>query len=64
MVDIILFLIVTDEFSSNHQLSLTILHIQLYYAQYPSLFPFCPVLIHGHLITTQMDIAMIIILVS
>ena len=56
-----MFLIVAHNFGSHHHLFIIFTHIQLSHYQYPPFFYFHPVLVHGHLMITQIDISMIIL---
>ena len=61
--DIPLFLIVADKFASYHRIFIIFPHLEWCYAQCNTLFYFHAILIHGHLIETQMDLIIIILTV-
>ena len=50
-----------DDFDYHHHLFITYNTLQQSYAQYPTLFYLNPILIHGNVIKTKMDLAIIII---
>ena len=54
----------TPAFYYHHRWFLIYNHLQQYYAQYLPLFYFCQILIKVHVMTTQMNIVMIILKVS